>query len=198
MLRARVGKVDGVLITHEHNDHVAGMDDLRPYYFMQKAAIPVYASEFVQKELQSRFAYAFDSNPYPGAPRFELHTIAEDAIFTVNGLEVIPIQVAHGGGVVLGFRLGDFTYITDAKSISVGEREKIRGSKVLVLNALRTTPHYSHLALQESIDLARDCNVPQTWFTHISHEMGLHQDVQATLPPGFGLAYDGLRITTQM
>ncbi len=194
MLRERIDKVDAVLITHEHNDHVAGMDDLRPYYFKQKEEIPVYGTDFVLAELRTRFAYAFDSNPYPGAPKFALHTIRSDESFYIKELKVIPILVAHGGGAVLGFRFGDLTYITDAKTISGTEREKIWGTKILILNALRKTSHYSHLALNEAIDLARDCEVPRTWFTHISHEMGLSRDVNASLPEGFALAYDRLRL----
>lgn len=195
MLRETIGKVDGVLITHEHNDHVAGMDDLRPYYFMQKQDIPLYASSRVLQELQTRFAYAFDQNPYPGTPRFRLQPIHSNRTFPLNGLEVIPIEVEHGGVSVLGFRFRDFTYITDAKLIAGAERDKIKGSKVLVLNALRKTPHYSHLHLEAAMDLAADCKVGQTWFTHISHEMGLFKDVDAGLPSGFNLAYDGLRLS---
>jgi phosphoribosyl 1,2-cyclic phosphate phosphodiesterase len=194
MLREGLNALDAILLTHEHNDHVAGMDDVRPFNFMQQRDMPVYGSEQVLGEIRHRFAYAFDANPYPGSPRFELKAIRPDRNFSVGGMEVIPILADHGGIPVLGFRFGQLVYITDAKTIAPKEMQKIRGARILVLNALRTKPHYSHLHLDAAIDLARDCGVGETWFTHISHDMGLHREMADRLPPGFGLAFDGQRL----
>jgi phosphoribosyl 1,2-cyclic phosphate phosphodiesterase len=194
MLRERQSSLDAILLTHEHNDHVAGMDDVRPFNFMQQRDMPVYGTQQVLGEIRARFAYAFDANPYPGTPRFELKAIWPDRNFSVGGMEVVPILADHGGVPVLGFRFGQLVYITDAKTIAPEERQKIRGARILVLNALRIKPHYSHLHLDAAIELARDCGVEETWFTHISHDMGLHRVMAAMLPPGFGLACDGQRL----
>lgn len=194
MLRAGIRDLDAILLTHEHNDHVAGMDDVRPYNFMQQRHMPVYGTRWVLGEIRARFAYAFDAEPYPGAPRFELKVIEPQVALLLGGREVIPILADHGGVPVLGFRFGPLVYMTDAKTIAPEERRKIRGARVLILNALRKTPHYSHLHLDAAMALARDCEVGETWFTHVSHDMGLHETVSQALPGGFGLAWDGMKI----
>lgn len=195
MLRTGESRLDGILLTHEHNDHVAGLDDVRPFNFRQNRDMPIYADPHVLSEVTTRFAYAFEANPYPGAPRFDIRPIREDEPFFIAGHPVMPIRVWHGKMPVLGFRFGDLTYITDAKTIDADQIEKIRGSEVLILNALRHKPHESHLHLQAAIELSRQCGVSRTYFTHISHDLGKCGEVGASLPEGFFLAYDQLTIT---
>ena len=193
MLRANVKHLEAVLITHSHKDHIAGMDDIRAFNFFQQRHIDIYASEFSQEIIMREFAYAFAEHKYPGIPEINLKTIDEDP-FDVNGFTIMPVKVMHHKMPVLGFRFGDFTYITDANFISEEEKDKIRGSKVLVLNALRKEKHISHFTLGEAIALAQELNIPQVYFTHISHQLGLHDEVTALLPPGMALAYDGLEV----
>ena len=194
MLRANVRELDAVLMTHEHKDHLAGMDDIRAFNFKQRQKMNVYATERVQQALKREFYYVFDDNKYPGVPEIELHSIRNEP-FQVDEIPVIPIEVMHYRMPVLGFRIGDFTYITDAKTISEKEIEKIKGSKYLVLNALRKQDHISHLTLDEAIELSKQINPEVLYLTHISHLMGKHEDVQSTLPEGVEIAYDGLRIS---
>jgi phosphoribosyl 1,2-cyclic phosphate phosphodiesterase len=191
MLREKVGHLEAVLITHSHKDHIAGMDDIRAFNYFQKSAINIYATEFSQGVIKREFAYAFSDFKYPGVPEINLKTIAAGD-FEVNGLAITPIQVMHHKMPVLGFRIHDFTYITDANYIAPEEKQKIRGSKVLVLNALRREKHISHFTLDEAIALGRELEVPRLYLTHISHQLGLHEEVSEGLPPGTALAYDGL------
>lgn len=194
MLRAKVNHLDAVLFTHGHKDHTAGLDDVRAYNYFQQEPMDIYATEETQQVLRREFSYVFDKPNYPGIPQLDLHTITGDEMFLVNGLPVLPIKVMHHRLEVLGFRIGDFTYITDANYIAPKEIEKIRGSKVLVLNALRHETHISHFTLEEAIAVAREINAEQTYFTHISHQLGLHAEVDTHLPAGMHLAYDGLQI----
>jgi phosphoribosyl 1,2-cyclic phosphate phosphodiesterase len=191
MLRARVKHLDAIVFTHEHKDHVAGMDDVRAFNFKQQREIDVYAHPRVQEALKREFSYIFSTYTYPGVPRIILNSIADEP-FSVEGVEFIPIQVMHFKLPVLGFRVGDFTYITDAKTISAEERLKIKGSKVVVINALQKENHISHLTLDEALDFASDIGAPQTYLTHISHRLGKHSEILKELPPGVSLAYDGL------
>ncbi|PUZ22112.1 phosphoribosyl 1,2-cyclic phosphate phosphodiesterase [Chitinophaga costaii] len=190
MLRANVKHLDAVLITHSHKDHIAGMDDIRAFNYFQQTPIDVYASTFSQEVIMREFAYAFAEQKYPGIPEIHLRTIGE-VPFVINGLPIIPIQVMHYKMPVLGFRFHDFTYITDANFIQPAEKDKIRGSKVLVLNALRREKHISHFTLQEAIALGKELEVPQLYLTHISHQLGRHAEVSPELPAGVALAYDG-------
>lgn len=193
MLRAKVQNLDAVLITHEHNDHIIGLDDVRPFNFRSRKDMPIYATTSVQENLQTRFAYIF-AGDYPGIPRLELRTINNKQNFEIGGLSILPIEVMHGELPVLGFRFGDFTYITDAKTISPESLELIAGTKVLVLNALHHSVHYSHLNLEEALEMVGHIQPEQTYFTHISHRMGLNQEISKQLPPGVSLAYDGLEL----
>lgn len=193
MLRANVKHLEAVLITHSHKDHIAGMDDIRAFNYFQQQSIDIYASTFSQEVIMREFSYAFAEHKYPGIPEINLKTI-DSSPFDVNGLTIMPVKVMHHLMPVLGFRFGDFTYITDANFISEEEKDKIRGSKVLVLNALRREKHISHFTLGEAMALARELGIPQVYFTHISHQLGLHDEVNAELPPGMALAYDGLEI----
>lgn len=191
MLRAAVMQLDGIVFTHPHKDHVAGLDDVRAYNFFSGKAMNVYANEMTEEVLIREFPYAFSEKRYPGVPEIRLNTIDSDPFF-VGDLEIIPIQVWHLRMPVLGFRFGNFTYITDANRIEDTEMEKIRGSKILVVNALRHEKHISHFNLEEAIALSESLGSPETYFTHISHQLGKHADVEESLPAHVHLAYDGL------
>ena len=193
MLRENVNNVDAILFTHPHKDHVAGLDDIKAFNYFNKKAIDVFANELTQKALKNEFYYIFAEHKYPGVPDINLHTINEEA-FYVGDIIVTPIKVWHLNMPVLGFRFANFTYITDANRIEPQEALKILGSEILVLNALRNEPHISHFTLQQAIDLAADLQIPQAYFTHISHQLGLHEDVTKMLPPHTSLAFDGLQI----
>ena len=191
MLREKVRKLDAVIFTHPHKDHLAGLDDVRAYNFFQRKAMDLYANEMTQESIVREFPYAFADHRYPGIPELRLNRIDKDP-FTIGDITVIPIQVWHMKMPVLGFRFGNFTYITDANRIEDDQREKIRGSEQIVLNALRHEKHVSHFSLDEAIEEVQQTGVPQAWFTHISHQLGRHSDISPTLPSGMQLAYDGL------
>ncbi len=193
MLREEVHQLDAILFTHEHKDHVAGLDDVRAFNFIHDREIDVYAEQRVQAALKNEFSYIFSGVNYPGIPRVVLHDIPNEEML-VQGVSILPIRVMHFKLPVFGFRIGDFTYITDAKTISEEEKQKIKGSKILVLNALRKEEHISHFTLAEAIALAKEVGAESTYFTHISHQLGLHDEVQAELPEGMFLAYDGLKL----
>jgi phosphoribosyl 1,2-cyclic phosphate phosphodiesterase len=192
MLREKVNNIDAILITHEHRDHVAGLDDVRAYNFINKKAVEIYADARVQEAIKSDFAYSFADKKYPGVPQINLHELINEP-FEINGIMIIPIQVYHNKLPVFGFRIGDFSYITDANYISEEEKEKLSGTKYLVINALRKQKHISHYSLSESLDLIKELNPLRAYITHISHQMGLHHNVNEELPHGISLAYDGLR-----
>ncbi len=195
MLRHQVDSIDGILFTHEHNDHVIGLDDVRPFYFRQ-GNISIYANKRVVNALKQRFSYVFEvENKYPGAPTLDINYI-ENAPFKLHDHTLVtPIEVLHGQLPVLGFRIGDIAYVTDAKTISSAELEKLKGLKVLVLNALRHESHHSHFNLEEALEVVNYLQPEQTYFTHISHHLGFHQEVDQDLPEGVNLAYDNLQIT---
>lgn len=198
MLRARVPALDAVLLTHEHMDHIAGMDDLRAFSFMSEPprAITVMADAPTAQAVRRVFSYAFQESKYPGVPEFDLHVIGREP-FSAAGVQVLPIEVMHMHMPVLGFRIGGFAYITDAKTIAPQEKAKLEGAEVLVLNALRMQPHYSHMNLEEALALVHEVRPRRAYFTHISHFMGLHADVEAALPPHVHLAHDGLVLELQ-
>ncbi|HUQ67691.1 MAG TPA: MBL fold metallo-hydrolase [Flavitalea sp.] len=194
MLRENVKHLDAIIFTHPHKDHVAGLDDVRAYNFFSGKPMEVYANEMTQAVLIREFPYAFADTKYPGVPEIKLNTIAFDP-FYVGDINVIPIMVWHMKMPVLGYRIGDFTYITDANRIEENEQKKILGSKFLTLNTLRKEPHISHFNLKEGVEMAQKLQVPQTFFTHMSHQMGLHEDINKELPPGISLAFDKLVIS---
>jgi phosphoribosyl 1,2-cyclic phosphate phosphodiesterase len=193
MLRENVKNVDAVVFTHEHKDHTAGFDDVRAFNFIHKRKMDVYASNRVQDAIKREFAYIFSDFKYPGIPEINLHTILNQP-FKIQDVDFLPIEVLHYKLPVFGFRIKDFTYITDANYISATEKEKIKGSKVLVLNALRREEHLSHFTLNQAIELANELKCETTYFTHISHQLGLHAEVEQELPKNMKLAFDGLKI----
>jgi phosphoribosyl 1,2-cyclic phosphate phosphodiesterase len=197
MLRENVKTLDAVLFTHPHKDHIAGLDDVRAYNYIQQLPMQIYANQMTIDALMREFAYAFADKKYPGVPNLELNTITLEP-FSIGDINIIPIEVWHMKMPVLGFRFGDFTYITDANRIEENEKEKIRGSKVLVVNALRKEKHISHYNLEEAIELVQELKIPTAYFTHISHQLGKHQEIEKRLPGGIHLGYDGLAVNMPM
>lgn len=193
MLRANVQQLDAVLFTHPHKDHIAGLDDVRAYNFFNHKPMELYANSLTEEAIKREFAYAFSDKKYPGIPNLNINTIDNNP-FYIGDIFIQPILVWHIKMPVLGFRMGDFTYITDANKIEADELKKIIGSKVLVLNALRKEKHISHFNLNEAVALAQQLQIPKTYFTHLSHQMGLHAEVSAELPDGIFLGWDGLEI----
>lgn len=193
MLRTHVKHLEAVLITHSHKDHIAGMDDVRAFNYFQQEPIDIFATQATQQAIRTEFAYAFAEKKYPGIPQINLVTI-DKTPFDVQGITIMPIEALHFRMPVRGFRIGDFTYITDANFIAEEEKEKIKGSKVLVLNALRHEAHISHFTLPQAIALADELNIEKAYFTHISHQLGRHEEVSKLLPDGRFLAYDGLEL----
>lgn len=194
MLREKVKQLDAVVFTHEHKDHTAGFDDIRAFNFISKKRIDVYASARVQEAIKREYAYIFSDFKYPGIPEINLFLLRNEPTL-IHGIELLPVEVLHYKLPVFGYRIGDFTYITDANYISDKEKEKIKGSKVLVLNALRREPHVSHFTFDEALKVIEEIKPERAYLTHISHQLGLHAEVSKELPEGVELAYDGLRIT---
>lgn len=195
MLRHNVTKLDGVLFTHEHADHTAGIDDIRPFFFRQ-GDIPVYAHEDVIQSLKRRFDYIFaDENRYPGAPAVKVNLINNNVPFLIGDKQVIPVEAFHNRLKVYGYRIGDFAYLTDVKSINAEEISKIKGVKVLSVNALRIEPHHSHFNLKEALEFVEKVNPQIAYLSHISHYLGFHDEVEKKLPKNVHLAYDNLVVS---
>ena len=193
MLRENVTDLDAVLFTHEHRDHIAGLDDVRAFNYVLNKKIDIYGTDRVIAAIVTEFPYIFSASRYFGAPQLTIHSILNDP-FTICDVEFIPITVMHDKLPVTGFRVGDFTYITDASSIPEEEKEKIRGSRVIVLNALRNSKHVSHLSVSEAVALVNEFKPEAAYLTHMSHFIGLHEEVNLRLPEPVKLAYDGLKI----
>ncbi|WP_316738946.1 MBL fold metallo-hydrolase [Pedobacter aquatilis] len=194
LLREKVKDLDAVLFTHEHKDHIAGLDDIRPFNYLLKKVIDVYATERVQAALKREFYYIFAETKYHGLPQINLHTVNNGEDFNIGSHNITPFEVMHHLLPITGYRIGDFTYITDAKTISDETLEKIKGTKILVINALQKESHISHFTLTEAIEFAKLVGAETTYLTHISHNLGLHDVVEKDLPPNIRLAYDGLKI----
>ncbi|MGM0498511.1 MAG: MBL fold metallo-hydrolase [Bacteroidota bacterium] len=193
MLRENKSDLDAVIYTHEHRDHIAGLDDIRPINFLKQKSIDLYAEERVLDAMKQMLPYAFGNNKYPGVPELNLNTITNQPI-DIKGETFIPIRAYHYKLPVLGFRIGDFTYITDANYIPEEEKEKIIGTKYLVINALRQKKHISHFSLNEACEIIREFSPRKAFITHISHQMGLTAEVDNQLPENIQLSYDGLQI----
>lgn len=194
MLKAKIAHLDAVLITHEHNDHIIGLDDVRPFNFRSNNDMPVYARSKVQEDLKNRFPYIFSENPYPGAPSVVFRNIEVNKPFQIGETTIIPIEAFHGSLPVFGFRIGDFTYLTDIKTIRPSELEKVKGTKLLVISALHRKEHHSHLNLNQALKLIKKINPTRAYLTHLSHRMGLHHEVEKLLPANVFIAYDNLEI----
>ncbi len=195
MLRENCSKIDGILLTHEHSDHTAGLDDIRPFFFRQ-GDIPFYAEANVYQALHRRFGYIFETeNKYPGAPTIMQHVVDMDQEFYLGSKKVIPIRVFHGELPVLGFRIDDFAYLTDVKTIPEHMHNRLFNLDVLVISALRIEPHRTHLNLSEALEIVALLKPKKTYFTHISHKLGFHAEVEKTLPENVHLAYDTLTIS---
>ena len=194
LLRERIQSLDAVLFTHEHKDHIAGLDDIRAFNYRYDKAMNVYCTDAVEMALRREFNYVFENQHYPGVPKINLHAITEEP-FKIGSWNITPLPVMHLNLPVLGFRIGNLSYVTDANFMSQETKDKIRGSQILILNALRNEKHPSHYTLEEAIALAQELQIPKVYFTHISHQLGLHQEVQASLPSNMQLAYDGLTLT---
>lgn len=195
MLNSGCKKIDAILFTHEHADHTAGLDDIRPFNF-KDGAMPIFAHKRVINNLEKRFDYIFETeNKYPGAPSVEVNEIVNNQNFTINNQEIIPINAWHGKLQVYGFRIQDFAYLTDIKTIDTEEIQKIKGVKILVINALREEEHHSHFNLKEALDFISLVHPKKTYLTHISEKFGFHKDIQNKLPNNVFVAYDGLEIT---
>ncbi|WP_340157603.1 MBL fold metallo-hydrolase [uncultured Maribacter sp.] len=195
MLRQHVNRLDGILYTHEHSDHTAGLDDIRPYFFRQ-GNIPLFAHSRVVASLKKRFDYIFEEkNKYPGAPTVDINLVENNEPFSIGDTLVTPINVMHNKVQVFGYRVGDFTYLTDVKTIAPEELEKIKGSKVVVVNALRIEPHISHFNLEEALAFIDLIQPEKAYLTHISHLLGFHDEIEKSLPSNVHLAYDNLTIT---
>lgn len=193
MLRTKTKHIDAVLFTHPHKDHLAGLDDIRAFNFFSKQPMQIYANSLTEEALRRDFYYAFADFKYPGVPEINLNVIDESA-FVVGDIPVQPILTWHLKMPVYGFRFGDFTYITDANRIDDEQKELIKGSHTLVLNALRKEKHISHFNLEEAIDLVQELGIPNAYFTHISHQLGKHADIENELPTGIHLGYDNLQL----
>jgi len=193
MLRAGIKKLDAVIYTHEHKDHTAGLDDIRPFNFVQQMDLPIFGRRQVLDQIQREFSYIFSAKKYPGVPQVDAIEITENP-FQVNGLSVIPIPVLHYKLPVLGFRFGDLSYVTDANFIPEESFKLMEGTEILVLNALQKEPHISHFTLDEAVEMAQKIGAKQTYFTHISHRLGIHEQIDRELPEGIALGYDGLEL----
>lgn len=192
MLREDVGRLDAILITHAHRDHVGGLDDIRSFNYVQNRKMDVYLNAEARFAIERDYHYIFEPHQYPGLPEADLHTV--EAPFTAAGVEVVPVKAMHKDLPVLGYRIGAMAYITDANYMAPAEIAKLKGVKVLVINALRREKHFSHYSLPEALAVIEEVAPERAYLTHMSHEMGLHEEVSATLPPHVALAYDGLKV----
>jgi len=195
MLANKIENIDAVLLTHEHNDHVIGVDDLRPFNFMQRRDMPIYGEKRVLDEIKGRFKYAFEPHPYPGIPRFLMNNIEVDKVFNVNGISIQAVRINHGILPIVGYKIGGFCYLTDVKNIPEEEFGKLNDLDVVVLSALRNQEHHSHMTLEEALVMAQKIGAKRTFLTHFSHDLGPLESWEHILPYNVYAAYDSLKIT---
>jgi len=193
MLKNKIENIDAVIFTHAHRDHIAGLDDIRAFNYILNKVINIYGTHETLESIKTQFPYIFYSGRYFGVPQITLNTIGDEP-FTISGIEFKPIRIMHQDLPITGYRIGDFTYITDANHIDAAELDKVRGSKVIVLNALRNSRHVSHFSLSEALEILEDLKPERAYLTHISHFLGKQEDVEKKLPPHIRLAYDNLVI----
>lgn len=193
MLREKVTNLDAILLTHSHRDHMGGLDDVRAFYETQMEGMPIYGNEYTLRGVKEMLPYSFAENPCPGVPKFDTNLIAQQS-FKIKDVDVLPVDVMHLKLPITAYRIKDFTYITDANFISEESLQKMMGTRVLVINALRHTPHISHFMLKEALEVIAKIKPERAYITHISHQFGLHKDMQPKLPEGVCLGYDGLKI----
>ncbi|MDQ3141003.1 MAG: MBL fold metallo-hydrolase [Bacteroidota bacterium] len=194
MLQNQIKKIDAILITHAHADHTAGLDDIRPFNFIQKSTVPFYAEKLVIEDLIKRFEYIFKENTYPGVPQITLHEITSGTNFQIGNLSIFPFRVWHGNLGILGFKFNNLVYITDAKRIDDEVLEQIKNCDTLIINALRFAEHKMHFNFQQALAIIEKINAKKTYLIHISHQLGLSGDILKILPPAVFLAYDGLQV----
>lgn len=194
MLREKVKRIDALLLTHPHKDHIAGIDDTRAFQFFNQKPTDIFGNKLTLEGVRKEIPYAFQQLAYPGVPKVNLHEITLEP-FVIGDIPIVPVLVWHHKLPVYGFRFGKFTYITDANAIDESEKQKIRGSNIIVLNALRVEAHVSHFSLAEAVDMVKELAVPTAYFTHISHQLGLNSEINSILPKGMSLAFDGMRLT---
>lgn len=197
VLRENIQRIDAILLTHEHRDHVAGLDDVRAFNYLQQCAMPVYGNDLALEGLKKMFYYSFGERAYPGIPEFKLIEVDKSQTFSINGIEIMPIEVMHNKLRTLAYRIGKLAYITDAKTIAPEEEKKLYGVEILVVNALRKESHFSHFCLDEALALIERVKPKEAYLTHLSHHMGPYKDYQKELPDNVHLAYDGLSITLE-
>ncbi len=199
MLNEKVKYLDAILITHAHRDHVSGLDDVRSYNYLQQSSMPIFANKYAIESIKNEFSYAFAQTKYPGLPEFSLQQVeaSKEDVIKIKELEVTPIEVMHFKLPILAYRIGNFAYITDAKTISPQEKAKLKGVKTLVVNALRKEGHFSHFSLQEALDLIAEIKPQKAYLTHLSHFLGTHEEINKELPENVQLAYDGLKIRVE-
>ncbi len=194
MLRTGIERIDGILLTHAHYDHVGGLEDIRAFNFLQQKPLDIYAQDIVVNDIHKKYDYAFVPNPYPGVPQMSLHVIDSESPFQIGDTEIVAVQAMHAKLMVYGYRIGNFAYVTDANYIPKKEIEKLRNLDVLVINALRKSKHLSHFNVKQALEVVTEVQPKRTYFTHISHDMGLHSEVEKGLPANVYLAYDGLEV----